>query len=93
MSKVGEKLVVKKHRDFFRQEQFHPVLVILVAGSLSLAIIDQSNRPAYFDIVKIAVVYFFGTVKSQKNLNESNSTDNLEISDSSDSSKCDDTHQ
>ncbi|MEH1968198.1 hypothetical protein [Nostoc sp.] len=82
--------MTKKHSNFSGQEQFHPILVILVAGSLSLAIVDQSNRPAYFDIVKIAVVYFFGTTKSQGNINKSNNLDDSEIPDSSDSAKCTD---
>ncbi|MCC5660612.1 superinfection exclusion B family protein [Nostoc sp. XA010] len=84
--------MTKKHSNFSGQEQFHPVLVILVAGSLSLAIVDQSNRPAYFDIVKIAVVYFFGTTKSQENINKSNNLDDSEIADNSDSPKCNDSH-
>ncbi|MBD2606325.1 hypothetical protein H6G81_17755 [Scytonema hofmannii FACHB-248] len=82
--------MAKKHSNFSAQEQFHPILVILVAGSLSLAIVDQTNRPAYFDIVKIAVVYFFGTTKSQENINKSNNIDDSEMPDSSDSAKCND---
>lgn len=38
-----------------------PILVILVAGSISLAIVNKENHPAYFDIVKIAMVYSFGS--------------------------------
>ncbi|MHC0061565.1 hypothetical protein ACWATR_01390 [Nostoc sp. UIC 10890] len=82
----------KKHSNFSEQEQLNPILVILVAGSLSLAIVDQSNRPAYFDIVKIAVVYFFGTTKSQGNTNKSNNTDDLEIPENSNSTKYKDSH-
>jgi hypothetical protein len=84
--------VAKKHSSYSGQEQFHPILVILVAGSLSLAIVDPTNRPAYFDIVKIAVVYFFGTTKSQKNINNSNNIDDSEMPDSSDSANCNDSH-
>jgi len=40
-----------------------PILVILVAGSISLAIVNKENHPAYFDIVKIAMVYSFGSHK------------------------------
>ncbi|MEH2060778.1 MAG: hypothetical protein V7K50_00660 [Nostoc sp.] len=83
----------KKHSNFSVQEQFHPILVILVAGSLSLAIADPNNRPAYFDIVKIAVVYFFGTTKSQGDINKSNNLDDSEIPDSLDSKKCNDSHK
>ena len=82
--------MTKKHSNFSGQEQLHPILVILVAGSLSLAIVDQTNRPAYFDIVKIAVVYFFGTTKSQENINKSNNIDDSEMPDSPDSAKCND---
>lgn len=84
--------MTKKHSNFSGQEQLHPILVILVAGSLSLAIVDPSNRPAYFDIVKIAVVYFFGTTKTQGNNNKSNNTDNSEIPENSNSTKYNDSH-
>jgi hypothetical protein len=43
------------------------ILVILVSGSLCLAVIDKENRPAYFDIVKVAVGYSFGAMKLQGN--------------------------
>lgn len=42
-----------------------PILVILVSGSLCLAVLDRDNRPAYFDIVKVAVGYAFGASKQQ----------------------------
>jgi hypothetical protein len=74
--------MTKKHSNFSGQEQLHPILVILVAGSLSLAIVDPSNRPAYFDIVKIAVVYFFGTTNTQGNTNKA---DDSEIPENSNS--------
>lgn len=45
------------------------ILVILVSGSLCLAVIDEKNRPAYFDIVKVAVGYSFGAMKLQGNGN------------------------
>jgi hypothetical protein len=84
--------MTKKHNNFSGQEQLNPILVILVAGSLSLAIVDQTNRPAYFDIVKIAVVYFFGTTKSQGNLNKSNDVDDSENPDNSKSTKSNNSH-
>ncbi|MEH2193118.1 MAG: hypothetical protein V7K98_10820 [Nostoc sp.] len=84
--------MTKKHSNFSGQEQLNPILVILVAGSLSLAIVDQTNRPAYFDIVKIAVVYFFGTTKSQGNINKSNNVDDSEIPYNSNSTKSNDSH-
>jgi hypothetical protein len=38
-------------------EALSVILVILVAGSISLAIVNKDNHLAYFDIVKIAMVY------------------------------------
>jgi hypothetical protein len=84
--------MTKKHNNFSGQEQLNPILIILVAGSLSLAIVDRDNRPAYFDIVKIAVVYFFGTTKSQVNLNQSKNVDDSENQDNSNSTKSNDSH-
>ncbi len=46
-------------------ETLSPILVILVAGSISLAIVNKDNHPAYFDLVKIAMVYSFGSHKSK----------------------------
>jgi len=46
-------------------EKLSPILVILVAGSISLAIVNKANHPAYFDIVKIAIAYSFGSMKHQ----------------------------
>ncbi|MEH1913069.1 hypothetical protein [Nostoc sp.] len=46
-------------------ETLSPLLIILVAGSISLAIVNKANHPAYFDIVKIAIAYSFGSIKSQ----------------------------
>ena len=52
-----------------------PILVILVSGSLSLAILDKDNRPAYFDIVNVAVGYAFGSLKPQGGSGSSNNPD------------------
>ncbi|BAZ53513.1 hypothetical protein NIES4103_61910 [Nostoc sp. NIES-4103] len=49
----------------FGAERLSPILAILVAGSLSLAIVNKDNHPAYFDIVKIAMAYSFGSYKSK----------------------------
>ncbi|BBD62179.1 hypothetical protein NIES2109_50170 [Nostoc sp. HK-01] len=46
-------------------EILSPILVILVAGSISLAIVNKDNHSAYFDLVKIAMVYSFGSHKSK----------------------------
>ena len=54
-----------------------PILVILVAGSISLAIINKDNHPAYFDIVKIAIAYSFGSMKYQgASIQQSKNQDN-----------------
>ncbi|OUL23043.1 hypothetical protein BV378_24510 [Nostoc sp. RF31YmG] len=84
--------MTKKRKSFSAKEQFHPILVILVAGSLSLAVVDQSNRPAYFDIVKIAIVYFLGTTKAQENIGNSNSIDDSEMPDNSSNANSNDSH-
>ncbi|MEA5505116.1 hypothetical protein VB735_18785 [Halotia wernerae UHCC 0503] len=47
-------------------EILSPILVILIAGSISLAIVNKDNHPAYFDIVKIAIAYSFGSSKSHQ---------------------------
>ncbi|MFN6564547.1 MAG: hypothetical protein RMY28_032780 [Nostoc sp. ChiSLP01] len=63
------------------KETLSPILVILVAGSISLAIINKDNHPAYFDIVKIAMAYSFGSIKSQgktKDSEKQNDRDNDE---------------
>lgn len=49
----------------FGAETLSPILAILVAGSISLAIVNKDNHPAYFDIVKIAMAYSFGSYKSK----------------------------
>jgi hypothetical protein len=71
-----------------RKEILSPVLVILVAGSLSLAIVDRENRPAYFDIVKIAIACSFGSTKSPGYFGDGNSTSSTD-SDKSDSENSD----
>ncbi|MEH2244269.1 hypothetical protein [Nostoc sp.] len=60
-------------------ETLSPLLVILVAGSISLAIVNKANHPAYFDIVKISMVYSFGSIKSQeKTRQHSNDQDDID---------------
>ncbi|MFW9262266.1 hypothetical protein [Nostoc sp. CALU 546] len=59
----------------FGGEPLSPILVILVAGSISLAIVNKANHPAYFDIVKIAMAYSFGSIKSQGKTRHSNHQD------------------
>ncbi|MEH2126235.1 hypothetical protein [Nostoc sp.] len=59
-------------------ETLSPLLVILVAGSISLAIVNKANHPAYFDIVKIAIAYSFGSIKSQGKSKHSNHQDEVD---------------
>ncbi|MCW5312886.1 hypothetical protein GTQ43_03185 [Nostoc sp. KVJ3] len=54
------------------EETLSPLLVMLVAGSISLAIVNKADHPAYFDIVKIAMAYSFGSIKSQGKTRHSN---------------------
>lgn len=49
----------------FSGEKLSLILAILVAGSISLAVVNKENHPAYFDIVKIAMAYSFGSYKSK----------------------------
>lgn len=55
----------KKSSDF-EGDTLSPILVILVAGSISLAIVNKNNQSAYFDIVKIAIAYSFGSKSHRK---------------------------
>lgn len=55
-----------------------PVLVILVAGSISLAIVNKDNHPAYFDIVKIAMAYSFGSLKAHNSSKPSHNQDHTD---------------
>ncbi|WP_341525705.1 hypothetical protein WKK05_24425 [Nostoc sp. UHCC 0302] len=56
-------------------EILSPILVILVAGSISLAIVNKANHTAYFDIVKIAIAYSFGSMKYQGKIQKSEKQD------------------
>ncbi len=60
------------------RETFSPLLIILVVGSISLAIVNKANHPAYFDIVKIAIAYSFGSIKSQGKTKHSDNQDDVE---------------
>ncbi|MDZ8237983.1 MAG: hypothetical protein RMZ69_12545 [Nostoc sp. ChiQUE01a] len=59
------------------KETLSPILIILVAGSISLAIVNKENHPAYFDIVKIAMAYSFGSIKSQGKTKDSEKQNDL----------------
>jgi hypothetical protein len=67
-----------KNSNGFNQETLSPILVILVAGSISLAIVNKDNHPAYFDIVKIAMAYSFGSIRSQRNITHSSNQDDVD---------------
>ncbi|BAB77550.1 hypothetical protein ACN23B_00125 [Anabaena sp. FACHB-709] len=64
----------------FKGDTLSPILVILVAGSISLAIVNKENHPAYFDIVKIAMAYSFGSLKSHKQSRDSRNQDDADNS-------------
>ncbi|MBN3893804.1 MAG: hypothetical protein HWQ41_00400 [Nostoc sp. NOS(2021)] len=57
--------MTKKISSAFGKGVLSPILLILVSGSLCLAVIDKENRPAYFDMVKVAVGYSFGAMSLQ----------------------------
>ncbi|MBD6616834.1 hypothetical protein FNW02_13590 [Komarekiella sp. 'clone 1'] len=59
-------------------EILSPILVILVAGSISLAIVNKANHPAYFDIVKIAIAYSFGSMKNKGEIKKLEKQDDLD---------------
>jgi hypothetical protein len=39
------------------KEPLSPILIVLLTSSLSLAIVDKENRPVYFQIVNLVVIY------------------------------------
>ncbi|WP_373529579.1 hypothetical protein [Nostoc sp.] len=69
---------MSKNSNGFQGETLSPILVILVAGSISLAIVNKDNHPAYFDIVKIAMAYSFGSIKSQEKTKHSHNQDDVD---------------
>ena len=64
--------MTKKISSAFGKGVLSPILIILVSGSLCLAVIDKENRPAYFDMVKVAVGYSFGAMRLQGSGDSSN---------------------
>ncbi|QEI43998.1 hypothetical protein BMF77_04626 [Dolichospermum sp. UHCC 0315A] len=50
-----------------RGEILLQLLLILVLGLIPLAIVNKDNQLAYFDIVKIVMVYSFSPQKSKDN--------------------------
>ncbi|MHC5854784.1 hypothetical protein [Nostoc sp.] len=75
---VSKMKLVKRYA--FNRNLLSSILLILVSGSLYLAVIDRENRPAYFDIVKVAVSYAFGSIKLQSNVEQTSNSDDLENS-------------
>lgn len=64
--------MTKKISSAFGKGVLPSILFILVSGSLCLAMIDKENRPAYFDLVKVAVGYSFGAMRLQGSGDSSN---------------------
>ncbi len=58
-----------------------PIVVILLTWSLFLAVVDKENRPVYFEIVDLVVVYSF---KPERKIRESNNQDDGNGSNNSD---------
>ncbi len=50
-----------------RGEILLQLLLILVLGLIPLAIVNKDNQLAYFDIVKIVMIYSFSPQKSKDN--------------------------
>ncbi|BAT52192.1 unknown protein [Nostoc sp. NIES-3756] len=63
----------------FKNTPLSPILIILVAGSISLAIINKDNHQAYFDIVKIAMAYSFGSLKSHNQSKPSHKHEDTDV--------------
>jgi hypothetical protein len=51
-----------------KKEALSPIVVILLTWSLFLAMVDKDNRPVYFEIVDLVVVY---SLKSERKIRES----------------------
>lgn len=47
-------------RFFSRDQVLALVVLVLVSGSLVLAVIDESTRPAFADLTKVAVGAYIG---------------------------------
>ena len=75
---IGDEMMSNKKSSDFEGDTLSPILVILVAGSISLAIVNKNNQPAYFDIVKIAIAYSFGSMKSKGKIGASRKHDDLD---------------
>jgi hypothetical protein len=66
----------------FRRGLLSPLLLLLLSGSLSLAIVDKENRPVYFQIVNLLVIYSFDSIQQKEVIEELDSKDDSEDSDS-----------
>ncbi|MBD2340185.1 hypothetical protein H6G64_24775 [Calothrix sp. FACHB-156] len=55
-----------------RDEVLAVVTLIMVIGSLSLAIIDEKSRPQFLDLTKFAVGTYVGMLIPRSKANESN---------------------
>jgi hypothetical protein len=66
----------------FRRGVLSPLLLLLLSGSLSLAIVDKENRPVYFQIVNLVVIYSFDSIQQKEVIEQLDSKDDFEDSDS-----------
>ena len=57
-----------------RDEVLAVVMLVTVAGSLVLAVIDQNSRPQFLDLTKFAVGTYVGFLIPRSKLNESDRT-------------------
>jgi hypothetical protein len=74
-----------KTSSMFGKDVLTSILILLVSGSLCLAVLDKDNHPAYFDIVKVAVGYAFGSLKQQGDSNNSDNSGDSDTPNDSDS--------
>ncbi|MBW4668921.1 MAG: hypothetical protein KME60_16235 [Cyanomargarita calcarea GSE-NOS-MK-12-04C] len=65
-----------------RRGVLSPLLLLLLSGSLSLAIVDKENRPVYFQIVNLVAIYSFDSIQQKEVIEELDSKDDSEDSDS-----------
>ena len=66
----------------FRRGVLSPILLILLTGSFSLAIVDKENRAVYFQIVNLVVIYSFDSIHEKELIQELDSKDDSEDSES-----------
>lgn len=50
----------------FKEGILAPVVLLLVMGSLAIAIIDESSRPAFTDLAKVGVGGYIGLMMPRR---------------------------